>query len=171
MEEIQKVKPKKTDDKQIEEVHKMKQLKKVEGKPSEEIRQMQVTPKKQLELTRSMSTSALLDSPSALSLKVSFMSKKVKETLGKVMTGTLVSSNPVITVCVDRQLAVLLVIAYHFRFVLCESCHDQWSDRIHEMWQGVLEEYSKNQCCPPFILLRKRLSFRKGQAHCLPCRK
>ena len=91
MEEIQKVQqPKKVEDKHLEDVHKLKQPKRVEVKPSEDIHQMHVTPKKQPPLTRSMSTSSLLDSPSALSRKVSFMSKKVKETLGKVMTGALI---------------------------------------------------------------------------------
>jgi hypothetical protein len=108
LEEIQKVKqPKTAENKHLEEVHKLKQPKKVEGKPSEDIRQMHVTPKKQPELTRSMSTSALLDSPSALSRKVSFMSKKVKETLGKVMTGTLILPNHVMTTLLDWQLVIL----------------------------------------------------------------
>ncbi|KAG0577772.1 hypothetical protein KC19_5G180600 [Ceratodon purpureus] len=77
----------KVEDKHLEELHELKQSRKVEAKPSEEMYQMNLTPKKQPELTRSKSTPALLESPSALSRRVSFMSKKVKETLGKVMIG------------------------------------------------------------------------------------
>ena len=101
------------EDKHLEELHELKQSRKVEAKPSEEMYQMNLTPKKQPELTRSKSTPALLESPSALSRRVSFMSKKVKETLGKVMIGKLFY----IILLSDCQLDI----AYH---VVCISRDD-----------------------------------------------
>jgi len=121
----------------LEETHKVKHFKKVENKPSEEVAKTHVCREKQPKkvedksaedkhktyvtnenhstLTRSMSTSSLLESPSALSRKVSSMSKRVKETLGKVMAGTLELSNlscRVAIISIRRRIAVVGIIAY-----------------------------------------------------------
>lgn len=108
LEETNKVKHfKKVEHKGTEEVHKMqvsleKQPRRFEVKPSEDIKKTHTTQENPQVLTRSMSThenppiltrsmsaSALIESPSALSRKVSSMSRRVKETLEKVMAGTL----------------------------------------------------------------------------------
>lgn len=94
MKQFKKVENKHSEEMPRSHVSREKQPKKVEDKPSEDIRKTFATHENQPPLTRSMSTSSLLESPSALSRKVSSMSRRVKETLGKVMAGTLELSHP-----------------------------------------------------------------------------
>lgn len=83
---------KKVDVKPLVETHKSKPFKKVdlkdEGYVTKQSQKVEEPQKmKQPSLNRSLSTPTVLESPSALSRKMSSMSRKVKETLEKVMTG------------------------------------------------------------------------------------